>query len=112
MAAYSFNAKSSIHDPFVDGFNRGGSVGSQSLVLDSQRGELVKAPVRAVKKGASEAKTIAALKSHSEAERRRRERINSHLDTLRGLVPSNAKVIFSSILFIFHYQLKLIDSVD
>ncbi|TXG47560.1 hypothetical protein EZV62_026854 [Acer yangbiense] len=94
MAAYS-SFKSNSDFSFLDGFNgvlRSGSV-SQSLVLDSQRGELVKAPVRAVKKGASEAKAMAALKSHSEAERRRRERINAHLDTLRGLVPCTTKVM-------------------
>ncbi|KAL5808686.1 hypothetical protein ACOSQ3_029377 [Xanthoceras sorbifolium] len=65
MAAYSFNSNSSLHepgfgkllDPFLDGFDgflRGGSV-SQSLVLDSERGELVKAPVKEVKKGVLEA---------------------------------------------------------
>ena len=71
--------------------------GSQSLVLDGERGELVKSCGRVGKKGeASEAKTIAALKSHSEAERRRRERINAHLATLRGLVPPNEKVSTSS----------------
>ncbi|KAL5739959.1 hypothetical protein ACOSP7_028841 [Xanthoceras sorbifolium] len=58
MAAYSFNSNSSLHepgfgkllDPFLDGFDgflRGGSV-SQSLVLDSERGELVKAPVKEI----------------------------------------------------------------
>ncbi|KAL5054121.1 hypothetical protein RYX36_034803 [Vicia faba] len=35
-----------------------------------------------------EAKALAALKNHSEAERRRRERINCHLSTLRGFVAS------------------------
>lgn len=65
---------------------------SQSLVLDSKKGELVKAPVKVGKKGVSEAKALAALKNHSEAERRRRERINAHLATLRGLVPSTEKV--------------------
>ncbi|KAK2642413.1 hypothetical protein Ddye_024176 [Dipteronia dyeriana] len=99
MAAYSsFTSNSDFS--FLDGFNgvlRSGSV-SQSLVLDSQRGELVKAPVRAVKKGASEAKAMAALKSHSEAERRRRERINAHLDTLRGLVPCTSKMDKAALL--------------
>uniref|UniRef100_A0A0E0B402 BHLH domain-containing protein n=1 Tax=Oryza glumipatula TaxID=40148 RepID=A0A0E0B402_9ORYZ len=33
-----------------------------------------------------------ARRSHSEAERKRRERINAHLDTLRGLVPSAPRV--------------------
>ncbi|KAF9672440.1 hypothetical protein SADUNF_Sadunf11G0042000 [Salix dunnii] len=65
---------------------------SQALMLDSEKGELVKAPARIGKKGISEAKDLGALKSHSEAERRRRERINSHLATLRGLVPCAEKV--------------------
>ncbi|CAK9148146.1 unnamed protein product [Ilex paraguariensis] len=75
---------------------RSGSISvSQSLVLDGEKGELVKAPGKARKKGGvPEVKTMAALKSHSEAERRRRERINAHLDTLRGLVPCNEKVIY------------------
>lgn len=66
---------------------------SQSLVLDSERGQLVKSCERVGKQGEiSESKTVAALKSHSEAERRRRERINAHLATLRGLVPCNEKM--------------------
>ena len=90
MTSYSFEsdhryAYSGLFDPFE---------GSQSLVLDSKRGELVKAPARMGKKGISEAKALAALKNHSEAERRRRERINSHLSTLRGLVPYTQKVLF------------------
>lgn len=70
---------------------------SQSLVLDSEKCELVKTCGVVRKKGgdgASGVKTTAALKSHSEAERRRRERINAHLATLRSLVPSNEKVIY------------------
>ena len=35
--------------------------------------------------------------SHSQAERRRRERINSHLSTLRRLIPSASKVPFAFI---------------
>lgn len=115
MAAYYFNANSSIgsgfgkiYDPFLGGFNgvlRGGSLSqtqSQSLVLDSEKGELVKAPTKVGKKELSEAKAMAALKSHSEAERRRRERINAHLDTLRGLVPCHGKVInFCSVSLVY-----------
>lgn len=117
MASYSYNSNSSygtynpnsslrqsdfgrLFDPFPQGggFDNGvmalgGSALSHSLVLDSEKGELVKAPVRVGKKGVSEAKALAALKSHSEAERRRRERINAHLTTLRGLIPLTERVI-------------------
>ncbi|AES81173.2 helix loop helix DNA-binding domain protein [Medicago truncatula] len=36
-------------------------------------------------------RALAALKNHKEAEKRRRERINSHLDHLRTLLPCNSK---------------------
>lgn len=39
-----------------------------------------------------DAKALAASKSHSEAERRRRERINNHFAKLRSLLPSTTKV--------------------
>lgn len=39
-----------------------------------------------------EARALAASQQHKEAERRRRERINSHLDELRTLLPCNSKV--------------------
>lgn len=38
-------------------------------------------------------KALAALKTHKEAEKRRRQKINSHLDKLRTILPSNSKVI-------------------
>lgn len=71
----------------------------QSLVLDGEKGELVKASGRMEKRGGvSDKKTMAALKSHSEAERRRRERINAHFTGLRALVPNNEKVSECSLL--------------
>eukprot|EP00249_Psilotum_nudum_P016105 c25659_g1_i4 orf=95-907(-) len=44
------------------------------------------------------AKALAASKSHSETERRRRERINTHLTTLRSLLPSSTKTDKASLL--------------
>lgn len=81
---------------------RGGLSSSHSMVFESEKAsELVKSPATARlgknKNETSEDKALAALKSHSEAERRRRERINGHLATLRGLVASNEKVLHVSI---------------
>lgn len=43
-------------------------------------------------------KAAMALKSHSEAERRRRERINAHLATLRTMVPCSDKMDKAAVL--------------
>ncbi|XVF87345.1 hypothetical protein PTKIN_Ptkin18bG0112700 [Pterospermum kingtungense] len=117
MAAYSFNnnfsSSGDCYSGFFDPFSRdlgqcngiisshGGSLNvsqKQSLVLDSEKGELVKAPVKVGKKSVSDEKSIAALKNHSEAERRRRERINAHLDTLRSLLPFRGKMDKATLL--------------
>nr|XP_043626277.1 transcription factor bHLH106-like [Erigeron canadensis] len=82
----------------------------ESLVLDDEKNELVmKSQSKMVEKKVgllSGEKSLAALKSHSEAERRRRERINAHLDTLRGLVPSNDKMDKATLLAEVVRQLK------
>ncbi|EXB78100.1 hypothetical protein L484_004801 [Morus notabilis] len=71
---------------------------SSSLVLDSVRGELVEAPVKLERKMVSAEKSVEALKNHSEAEKRRRARINAHFDTLRGLIPGAKKMDKASLL--------------
>ncbi|KAJ6402181.1 hypothetical protein OIU84_014299 [Salix udensis] len=113
MFDYGFNSNSSsgsgymsTFDPFprsLQGFSdvlQGRPMVSQTLVLDAEMGELVKAPARVGKKGISETKALAALKSHSEAERRRRERINAHLATLRGFVPCSTEKVSICVSFL------------
>lgn len=46
-----------------------------------------------------EKKQTEACKSHKEAERRRRQRINAHLSTLRTLLPGAIKVLIFSFSF-------------
>ncbi|XP_034701252.1 transcription factor bHLH30-like isoform X1 [Vitis riparia] len=92
---------------FSDGFSensgygaiiRGGSSSSSLLVLDSERGELVRAPARLGPNEVKAEKAMVALKNHSEAERRRRGRINAHLATLRGIIPGTKKMDKASLL--------------
>lgn len=89
-----------------------GGLFSSSLVLDSEKRELVKAPARLLQKGIAEAKAKEALKNHSEAERRRRERINCHLATLRSLLPSTGKVNTLQLFFCSFLHLITLESVD
>ncbi|XP_023534215.1 transcription factor bHLH30-like [Cucurbita pepo subsp. pepo] len=90
---------SRIHS--YDGFCaaiRNGSASTSSLVLDSDRGELVEAPFNLDTKGVSAERSAAALKNHSDAERRRRARINAHLGSLRSLVPGGKKMDKATLL--------------
>lgn len=45
-----------------------------------------------------QARSVAASRNHKEAEKRRRERINSHLNELRKLLPCNSKTDKASLL--------------
>ncbi|XP_058749686.1 putative transcription factor bHLH107 [Vicia villosa] len=81
--------------------SRGGFVSRNSLVLDSEKEELVKSPpnpMNGEKKMCDGNKTLVALKSHREAERRRRNRINGHLAKLRGLLSCPPKMDKATLL--------------
>ncbi|ESR60012.1 hypothetical protein CICLE_v10016261mg [Citrus x clementina] len=103
-----------LTDEFVvnngfQGKSRNGSSSHSSLVLDSERGELVEANVKLQRKGVSEDRSVAALKNHIEAERNRRKRINGHLDTLRSLIPGATKMDKATLLTEVISQLKELD---
>ncbi|KAF8714289.1 hypothetical protein HU200_027748 [Digitaria exilis] len=68
-----------------------------AAAADASAAELDAPPERKGDDRRSE-KAAMALKSHSEAERRRRERINAHLATLRTMVPSNDKMDKAALL--------------
>jgi hypothetical protein len=88
---------SELLDGLYAGFSGGGH-GHDLSTLDGSAKELDAAAKEVTnKKGDRSEKAATALKNHSDAERRRRERINAHLATLRGMVPCTDKVSDASL---------------
>ncbi|KAK1378619.1 Transcription factor bHLH51 [Heracleum sosnowskyi] len=87
-------------EQFLGNLDRGSLLNGENLVHGGDKEETLKTMevLDEKKDGDIEVKSVAALKSHSEAEKRRRERINAHLDTLRGLVPCTTKMDKASLL--------------
>ncbi|CAL9110747.1 unnamed protein product [Musa textilis] len=80
------------------GFNFGSDGSSSSVVLDQERRAPSRLGGKRVGAGILDAKTAMAMRSHSEAERRRRERINGHLAVLRSMVPCADKLEKAALL--------------
>ena len=72
--------------------------GSGKAVVSGLLGSLQAELGRMTAREMTDAKALAASRSHSEAERRRRQRINGHFARLRSLLPNTTKVIVGSII--------------
>lgn len=109
MGSVPFADNAGLFDAFYGGGHGHGEYGLVSqlgasstspLVLDGAGGLMdaaaasteEEAPKRKGDHHRRDDKAAMALKNHSEAERRRRERINAHLATLRTMVPCSDKV--------------------
>ncbi|KAF9603906.1 hypothetical protein IFM89_038816 [Coptis chinensis] len=82
-----------------DGFPR--TLGSMDMVIHSGDGGST-----ILSNSSTEKKSVSASKSHSEAEKRRRERINGHLRSLRTLLPSTTKSDKASLLAEVVHQVR------
>ncbi|KAL8468683.1 hypothetical protein ACS0TY_031756 [Phlomoides rotata] len=106
---YSFNSTSfdGIYGNYI-GFQAGLAINrsSSSLVLNNERSGALH--IKPPQKAASADKALIALRNHSDAERRRRERINGHLATLRTLIPGTNKMDKAALLGEVINQVKLL----
>jgi hypothetical protein len=77
--------------------NQDGHIPEPSLVNMMDGGESI---LSSASKTEAKISTESSCKSHKETERRRRQRINAHLSTLRTLLPNPTKVILHTYIHI------------
>ncbi|RDX91930.1 putative transcription factor bHLH107, partial [Mucuna pruriens] len=93
-----FQFLTNSNDSFFNSASYGVPAPTSSTMQHSFSGSFPYYPLEASDVPYHEDKALAALRNHKEAEKRRRERINSHLDKLRTLLPCNSKTDKASLL--------------